>query len=161
MQFWCFLQIQLCFGPYCVLIWMSHDTCLQPEVGSPGKPFIFYLTEVVATSITVLESITLTSLLVQYIEIHVYHHTKIAYMNVSNLLCNYAKNVDFLNQASDGFLKIVFMWMSVCVCVCLCVYVCPPPRLLITSNTMWHDMDPIWLVKQVLQLLYGNCSWYH
>ena len=26
------------------------------------------------------------------------------------------------------------------------------------SGVMWHDMDLIRLVKQVLQLLYGNCS---
>ena len=43
-----------------------------------------------------------------------------------------------------------------CVCVCVCVCVCPPPRLLITSDVMWRDMDPMRLVKQVLQLLYGN-----
>ena len=42
-----------------------------------------------------------------------------------------------------------------CMCVCLCV--CLPPRLIITSGVMWRDMDPIPLVKQVLQLLYGNC----
>ena len=36
--------------------------------------------------------------------------------------------------------------------VYLCVSVCPPPMLVITSGVMWHDMDPIWLVKQVLQL---------
>ena len=41
---------------------------------------------------------------------------------------------------------------SVCVFVCVvCVCVCPPPRLLITSGVMWHDEDPIRLVKQVLQ----------
>ena len=39
------------------------------------------------------------------------------------------------------------------VCVCL------PPRLSITSG-MWRDMNSIQLVKQVLQLLYGNCSHY-
>ena len=27
-----------------------------------------------------------------------------------------------------------------------------------TSGMMWFDMDLIRLVKQVLQLLYGNCS---
>ena len=43
--------------------------------------------------------------------------------------------------------------MRVCVCPCL--------RLLITSGVMWHDMDLIRLVKQVLQLLYGNRSCYH
>ena len=39
------------------------------------------------------------------------------------------------------FLEIVFVRMSVCVCVFACV--CLPPRLLITSGVMWHDMDPI------------------
>ena len=28
----------------------------------------------------------------------------------------------------------------------MCVFVCPPPRLLITSGVMWHDMDLILLV---------------
>ena len=44
----------------------------------------------------------------------------------------------------------------VCVCVCMCVCVCSSQRLLITSGMMWHDMDPMQLVKQVLQLLYGT-----
>ena len=70
----------------------------------------------------------------------------------------------FLNQARAGlwparawFLKIDPVWivgMRVCVCVC------PRPRLLITSGVMWCDIDLIWLVKQVLQLLYGDCSRY-
>ena len=35
-----------------------------------------------------------------------------------------------------------------CMCVCVCVCVHPPPRLLITSGVMWHDMNPIdWLNK--------------
>ena len=61
----------------------------------------------------------------------------------------------FLNQARTGhrparalFLEIVPVRTSVCVFVC--VFVCPPPRLLITSGVMWHDMDPIRLVKQDL-----------
>ena len=59
------------------------------------------------------------------------------------------------------FLKIVFVWMSICVCVCMCVCECVSAlRLLLTIGMMWHDMDPIQLVKQVLQLLYGNCSLY-
>ena len=37
------------------------------------------------------------------------------------------------------------------------VRVCPRPRLLIT----WRDMNLIRLVKQALQLLYGNYSRYH
>ena len=50
------------------------------------------------------------------------------------------------------FLKIVSVQMSVCVFVCLCVNVCLPLRLLITSGIVWRDMDPIRLVKHVLQL---------
>ena len=36
-------------------------------------------------------------------------------------------------------------------CLCMCLCVCPPPRLLITSGVIWSDMDPMRLVKQVLQ----------
>ena len=46
------------------------------------------------------------------------------------------------------------MWLCVCACVCPC------PRLVITSGVMCRDMDPIRLVKQVLQLLYGTCGSY-
>ena len=75
--------------------------------------------------------------------------------------------------------------VCVCVCVCalvcacaymhkcvFCVYthawfacvhmcVCPLHGLLITVSALWHDMEPIWLVKQVLQLLCSCCSQYH
>ena len=34
------------------------------------------------------------------------------------------------------------MRMSVCVFACVCL----PPRLLITSGVMWHDMDPMTVV---------------
>ena len=34
------------------------------------------------------------------------------------------------------------------------MHVCVLPRLFITSGMIWHDMDPIWLVKNVLKLLY-------
>ena len=73
-----------------------------------------------------------------------------------------AYEISFLNQACAGlwpahawFLKIdpvriVRMCVCVCVCVCLCVCVSPPPRLLITSDMMWRDIDPIRLVEQVL-----------
>ena len=80
------------------------------------------------------------------------------------MLCTFA----FLNQARAGhrparawFLKIdpvriVGMRVRVCVCVC----VCPRPRLLITSGMIWRDVNLIRLVKQVLQLSYGNYSCY-
>ena len=87
-------------------------------------------------------------------------------MQLHNLTTNegeYHDDTLSLNQALTGrrpactwFLKIVSVQMSVC--VCLCMYL--PLRLLITSGVMWHAMDPIQLVKQVLQLSYGNCSYY-
>ena len=40
----------------------------------------------------------------------------------------------------------------VCVCVCVCVCIGLSLRLLITSGMMWHDMDPIQLVKEIIQL---------
>ena len=69
---------------------------------------------------------------------------------------------------SPDLLKLILCESSVCVYVCVwvcmcvrsCVYVCvcvyPRLRLLITSGVMWRDMNLIRLVKQVLQLLYGN-----
>ena len=42
----------------------------------------------------------------------------------------------------------------------VCMRVCPRPRLLITSDVMWRDIDLLQLVKQVLQLLYSDCSRY-
>ena len=43
--------------------------------------------------------------------------------------------------------------------VYVCVYVCvSAPEA--NKGMMWHDMDLIRLIKQVLQLLYGNCSHY-
>ena len=49
-----------------------------------------------------------------------------------------------------GFLKLPCRF----VCVCL------PPRPLLTNGILCHDMNPTWLVKQVLQLSYGCYSWY-
>ena len=61
----------------------------------------------------------------------------------------YAKYLlKFLNQARTWFLDIdlvreVCVCVCVSVCLCVCVSVCPPPRLVITSGVIWHDMDPI------------------
>ena len=39
--------------------------------------------------------------------------------------------------------------------------VCPRPKAINNySGMIWRDTNPIQLVKQVLQLLYGNCSRY-
>ena len=71
----------------------------------------------------------------------------------------------FLNQVCASLSHTWFLnidpvqIVSMCVCVCLCVCV-SAPRLLITSGVMWCDMDPIRLVKQVLQLLFTNRSRY-
>ena len=48
-----------------------------------------------------------------------------------------------LQLACTWFLKIIFVQTSVCLHVC----VRPPPRLLITSDVMWYDIDPIRLVE--------------
>ena len=60
------------------------------------------------------------------------------------------------------FLKIDPVRTSVCVFVCVfvCLCVCPRSRLLTTSGVMWRDMDLMRLVKQIVQLLYGNYSHY-
>ena len=51
--------------------------------------------------------------------------------------------------AGTSFLKIVSVQTSVCVFVCVCL----PPRLLITSGMMWHDMTPYnWLKAFIWQL---------
>ena len=62
----------------------------------------------------------------------------------------------FLNQARAShrpvrtwFLKIDFVRI-----IGMCV---STPEAI---NNKWRDMKPIQLVKQVLQLLYGNCSQY-
>ena len=80
-------------------------------------------------------------------------------MFIFSILLNAVFVTKFLNQPRAGFLKIdpvriVAMHVRVCVCVC------PRPRLLITSGVIWRDMNLIQLVKQVLQLLYDNCSHY-
>ena len=77
-------------------------------------------------------------------------------MQVQGLLYKHAG----LQLVRTWFLKfdpvrIIGMRVRVCVCVC------PRPRLLITNGVIWHKMNLIRLVKQVLQLLSGNCSCYH
>ena len=89
---------------------------------------------------------------------HIYIYIYI-YRPMFTKLWKIYSNIVFLNQARAWFLEIDLV-CEVCVCVCVCVSVCPPPRLVITSGVMWRDMDPIWLVKQVLQLLYGSYSRY-
>ena len=53
---------------------------------------------------------------------------------------------------------------SVCACVYVFVCACVRARGCVSApeaiNNQWHDMDLIRLVKQVVQLLYGNCSCY-
>ena len=60
----------------------------------------------------------------------------------------------FLNQVHTGHRPVCTWFLTIdpvqIVSMCVCVCVCPPPRLLITSGMMWHDIDPIRLVKQVL-----------
>ena len=58
-------------------------------------------------------------------------------------------------QAHTWFLKLVSVQMSLCVLVCV-----PVPRLLLSSGMVWHDIDLIQLVKQVIQLFFGDCSQY-
>ena len=73
-------------------------------------------------------------------------------------------SITFLNQGHTDlrpvhtwFLIIAFVRTSVCMCVCV-----PTLRLLIIiiSGVRWRDIDPIWLVKQVLQPLYGSYNRY-
>ena len=54
-------------------------------------------------------------------------------------------------QHVPGFLELL-LFANVCMGMCVCVCVRPPLRLLITSGVMWHDMDSIRLVKQILLL---------
>ena len=67
---------------------------------------------------------------------------------------------------------VLYVCMCVCVCVCVCVHVCAYVSALCifvcacvqeidASKVMCHDMDPIGFVKQVLQLLYDSCCWFH
>ena len=48
-------------------------------------------------------------------------------------------------------MSVCMLCVCVCVCVCVCACMCVLPlRLLITSDVIWHDMDPILLVLQLL-----------
>ena len=46
----------------------------------------------------------------------------------------------------------VYMCMYVCMCVCAHVHVHPPPMALVTRSMIWCDIDPVQLVKQVVEL---------
>ena len=69
----------------------------------------------------------------------------------------YCGKAGFLNQARASH-RPVRTWFLKIDCVriigmCVCVHA-------EAINNQLHDMKPISLVKQVLQLLYGNCSQY-
>ena len=49
-----------------------------------------------------------------------------------------------------GFLELLCPGMSVYVYV----FVCLPPRLLITSGVMWHDMDSIIMIGQISSMAF-------
>ena len=70
------------------------------------------------------------------------------FLNLQKTFLNQAR--PSLQSARTWFLRIVSVQTSVCVFVFVCV--CPPPRLLIIIGVMWRDMDPMRLLKQVLQL---------
>ena len=53
-----------------------------------------------------------------------------------------------LQPAHTWFLRIVSVHKCLYACLHVCVCVCLPLRLLITSGMMWHDIDPMWLVKK-------------
>ena len=59
-----------------------------------------------------------------------------------------------------GLLKLFLcgrLYVCTCMCVCfMCVCVPASEAINITIGVTWHDMDPMQLVKQVLQLLYDN-----
>ena len=57
-------------------------------------------------------------------------------------------HTSFLNQAhADLWPARAWFLRTVSVRMYACVFVCPPPRLLVTSGVMWCDIDPIRLVK--------------
>ena len=72
--------------------------------------------------------------------------------------------VKLLNQVRVGLWPACAWFLKIdpvrIVSMRVCGFVCLRPRLLITSGVMWRDIDLIRLGKQVLQLLYGNCSCY-
>jgi len=64
--------------------------------------------------------------------------------------CMYLLIKKILNQVHTDQ-KLVHVWFLEIAFVCnVCMCVCPPPRLLITSGVICCDMEPLWLVKQVL-----------
>ena len=73
-------------------------------------------------------------------------------------------NITLLNQVCVGH-RLACTWFLIIdpvriVGMHACICVSPHQRLLIASGVIWRNMDLIQLDKQVLQLLYGNCSRY-
>ena len=58
----------------------------------------------------------------------------------------------------------IFFSTSVCMCVCMCVCVCARAHMCMHMSALkiihnsWHDLHPVRLVIQVLQLLYSKRS---
>ena len=81
----------------------------------------------------------------------------------------YLLNLSVCWKKISVHLKVTFVQEVLCVCVCVCVvcvWVCVceclcvsiAARLLINGSMMWYDINPIWLYKQLLQLVYGTWS---
>ena len=48
-----------------------------------------------------------------------------------------------------------FLKLFLCRHLYVCVFVCPPPKLLITSDVMWHDMDSCFMAT-VVSIISGH-----
>ena len=68
----------------------------------------------------------------------------------------YCGKAGFLNQARASH-RLVRTWFLKIDSVRIIGMCASTPEAI---NNQWRDMKPIQLVKQVLQLLYGNCSQY-
>ena len=80
---------------------------------------------------------------------------------------SFCLNSKFSNQTHSDW-RPAHIWFLlknfavVSVCFCMYLSVCKfTLRLLITSGVILLDIKSIWLVKQILQVLYGSSSQYH